>query len=137
MVKKYSDSLKLKVVKEYQEGSLGVRRLAKKHGIQSKSQVDRWIKLYEKYGVEGLKSKKHNETYSVQLKLDVLKFIERTGSSEMETALHFGLKNTTIISSWKKAFREGGAGALNGSKGWSTMPDTSKKNKTKKEKKMK
>lgn len=57
LVKKYSDSLKLKVVKEYQEGSLGVRRLAKKHGIQSKSQVDRWIKLYENYGVEGLKSK--------------------------------------------------------------------------------
>ncbi|MDY0409757.1 transposase [Paracerasibacillus soli] len=136
MVKKYSDSLKLKVVKEYQEGSLGVRRLAKKHGVQSKSQVDRWIKLYEKYGVEGLKSKKHNETYSVQLKLDVLKFIERTGSSEMETALHFGLKNTTIISSWKKAFREGGAGALNRKDGLLCQIHQ-RINKTKKEKKMK
>ena len=33
---KYSEDLKLMVVKEYQEGNLGVRPLAKKHGIKIK-----------------------------------------------------------------------------------------------------
>jgi len=131
MAKKYSDSLKIKVVREYQEGYLGIRPLAKKHGIRSKSQVERWIKLYEKFGAEGLINKDHKATYSFQFKLDVLSFIKRTGSSETETALQFGLKNPTIIASWKKAFREGGTEALDRSKGSPTMSDTSKSRKNK------
>ncbi|UZJ81184.1 helix-turn-helix domain-containing protein [Fictibacillus sp. KU28468] len=30
----------------------------------------------------------------------------------METALHFGITNSPMIASWKKAFNEGGAEAL-------------------------
>ncbi|MFC4321361.1 helix-turn-helix domain-containing protein [Litchfieldia salsa] len=71
MAKKYSYYLKLTVVREYQEGKLGIRPLAKKHGIRSKSVVERWIKVYERFGAEGLKSK--NKTYTVQFRLDVLK----------------------------------------------------------------
>lgn len=135
---KYSDDLKIKVVKEYQGGYLGIRPLAKKYGIKSKSEVGRWIQLYEKFGVEGLKSNKHKRTYPVKFKLDVLSFIKRTGSSEMETALHFGMKNPNIIASWKKSFREGGAEALERSKGRASMTDTSKsrENKEIKEKEM-
>ncbi|WP_085994260.1 helix-turn-helix domain-containing protein [Oceanobacillus senegalensis] len=46
MVKKYSDDLKIKVVKDYQNGYLGIRDLAKKHNIKSKSSVGRWIRVY-------------------------------------------------------------------------------------------
>lgn len=135
---KYSDDLKLKVVKEYQDGYLGIRSIAKKHGINSKSEVGRWIQLYEKFGVDGLISKKHKQTYSVQFKLDVLSFVERTGSSEMETALQFGLKHPSLIAKWKKVFREGGAEAMDRTKGRPSMSDTSKnkKNKQIKEKEM-
>ena len=114
---KSSEDLKVKVVKEYQDGFLGIRLLAKKYGIISKSEVGRWIQLYEKFGDEGLKRNKHSQSYPVQFKLDVLSFIKRTGSSEMETALHFGMKNPNIIASWKKSFREGDAEALERSKG--------------------
>ncbi|WP_117161092.1 helix-turn-helix domain-containing protein [Paraliobacillus sp. X-1268] len=131
MVTKYSDSLKLKVVRDYQEGYLGLRSVADKHGIRSKSQVDRWVKVYEKFGAEGLKTSKHKETYSVQFKLDVLSFIKRTGSSETEAALHFGLKQPTRIASWKKVFRERGAEGLDRAKGRSPMSDTSKRRKNK------
>ena len=98
MTKKYSDDLKLKVVEEYQEGNLGIRPLAKKYGVKSKSVVDRWIKVYERFGAEGLRSKKHNESDSVQFKLDVLSYMKRTGSSETDTALHFGLTQPITIS---------------------------------------
>ncbi|MFC4025465.1 helix-turn-helix domain-containing protein [Oceanobacillus longus] len=60
------------------------------------------------------------------MKLDVLSFIKRTGSSETETALHFGLKHPTLIASWKKTFRESGAEALDRAKGRPPMSDTSK-----------
>ncbi len=124
--KKYSYDLKLMVVREYLEGHQGIRSLAKKYGIQSKSSVGRWIKLYEKFGTAGLKSMQGKETYPIQFKLDVLRFMKRTGSSETDTAIHFGLKNPTIISSWKKALREGSAGVLDKQKGRIQMSDASK-----------
>src|SRR3954468_23111056 len=104
MAKKYSDSLKIQVVREYQEGYLGIRPLAKKYGIRSKSQVERWIKLYEKFGAEGLISKNHKETYSFQFKLDVLSLIKTKGSPETETALQFGLKIPRSYLHGKKLF---------------------------------
>ncbi|QKH60199.1 transposase [Niallia circulans] len=117
MAEKYSDELKLTVVREYQEGKLGIRPLAKKHGIKSKSVVDRWIKVYEKFGSEGLKRKRAKEAYSVHFKLDVLSFMKRTGSSETDAALQFGITNPTIIARWKKAILEGKDGGLNKYKG--------------------
>ena len=128
---KYSDDLKIKVVKEYQEGYLGIRPLAKKYGIKSKSEVGRWIQIYERFGVDGLISKNQKQTYSVQFKLDVLSFIKRTGSSEMETALQFGMKDPSRIASWKKAYREGGVEGLSKPKGRLAMSDASKGRKNK------
>lgn len=114
------------VVKEYQEGKLGIRLLAKKHRIKSKSAVDRWIKVYERFGANGLKSRNQNESYSVQFKLDVLSFMKSTGSSETDTALHFGITNPSTISRWK-AFLKGRGGGLNEHKGWPTMSKNNKK----------
>lgn len=123
------------VVREYLEGKLGFRAIAKKHGIKSKSAIDRWVKVYEKFGKKGLTSKKYTESYSVQLKLDVLSFIKRTGSSETDAALHFGLTNPTIISSWKKAFSEDGSEGLKRPKGRPPMSDKAKNIKGKQVKK--
>ncbi|USK36764.1 helix-turn-helix domain-containing protein (plasmid) [Bacillus sp. F19] len=128
---KYSDELKLMVVREYQEGKLGHKLLAKKHGIKSYSQVQRWIDIYEKFGAKGLTKKQHRETYSVQFKLDVLSFMKRTGSLETETALQFGLTNPPMIASWKKAFLEGGAEFLERPKGRPPMSDKTKKRQNK------
>ncbi|MFB5663616.1 transposase, partial [Alteribacillus sp. HJP-4] len=44
---KYSDDFKFNVVKEYLEGSLGYRLLAKKHNIPNKQQVRKWVKAYK------------------------------------------------------------------------------------------
>jgi len=126
---KYSDDLKLTVVREYQEGKLGIRPLAKKHGIKSKSVVGRWIKVYERFGSEGLKRKRKNKSYSVHFKLDVLSFMKRTGSSETETALHFGITEPTIIGRWKKVILEGKDEGLNKHKGRPPMSNNKKTDK--------
>lgn len=129
---KYSEEFKLMVVREYNEGALGHKLLAKKYGVKAHSQVKRWIDVYKKLGEQGLKRKKDKETYSVQFKLDVLSFMKRTGSSETETALKFGLANPPLISSWKKAFSEGGTEALDRPKGRPPMSDKAKNRKSKK-----
>jgi transposase len=131
---KFSEEFKLMVVREYQEGKLGFRLLALKHGIKGKSAVHRWVKFYEGLGQKGLSNKTHNESYSVQLKLDVLSFIKRTGSSETEAALHFGLTNPNIAL-WKKVFIEDGVEGLNRPKGRPPMSDIAKNKKGKQAKK--
>lgn len=114
---KYNEQFKIMVVREYLEGKLGYETLAKKHGIKSWSLIKRWVKVFEKFGMDGLMRKKNNEVYSVQFKLDVLSFMKKTGSSEITTALQFGLSTPSLIGSWKKAFLEGGNEALDKPKG--------------------
>lgn len=128
---KYSEEFKLMVVREYEKGKLGAKSLAKKHDIKSYGQLERWIKLYKELGEDGLKRKKNKETYSVQFKLDVISFMKRTGSSETETALHFGLTNPPMIGKWKKLFLEDGIEGLEKTKGMPPMSDKAKNKKTK------
>lgn len=128
---KYSEQFKLMLVREYQKGKLGYGLLAKKHNMKTSSPIKKWIKVYEKFGVEGLKRKKQNETYSVQFKLDVLSFMKNTGSSVVDTALQFGLTNPPMIASWKKTFLEGGFEALERPKGRLPMSDKAKNKKGK------
>jgi transposase len=128
---KYGDKFKLMVVREYQEGKLGYRLLAEKYDMKDSTPIKRWVKVYEKFGAEGIKRKKHKETYSTHFKLDVLRFMERTGSSETETALQFGLTNPPMIASWKKSYLEGGTEALDKPKGRPPMSEKSKNRKNK------
>ena len=94
---KYSDEFKLMVVKEYLDGPLGLKLLVRKYDIKSHTQLSNWVNVYQKYGAIGLSRKKKHEIYSVQFKLDVLSFMKRTGASQTETALHFGLTNPPMI----------------------------------------
>ncbi|WP_096200974.1 helix-turn-helix domain-containing protein [Bacillus sp. FJAT-45350] len=128
---KYSEEFKLIVVIEYQEGNLSYVNLAKKHGMRDSTAIQKWVKVYEKFGVDGLMKKNKNQTYSVQFKLNVISFMQRTGSSRTEAALHFGLTNPSTVSTWKKAFLEGGPEALVGVKGMKPLSDKAKDKKIK------
>ncbi|MFJ5762066.1 helix-turn-helix domain-containing protein [Neobacillus sp. NPDC093182] len=129
---KYSEKFKLMLVREYQEGKLGYKLLAEKYGMKDSTPIKRWVKIHEKFGAEGLIKKNHKETYSTNFKLDVLRYMERTGSSEMATALHFGITNHSAIGPWKKAYLEGGAEALEKPKGRPPMSNKAKNKKSKK-----
>ena len=124
---KYNENFKMMVVREYLAGSLGIKLLARKHGIKSHRQVLDWVNVYKKHGASGLRRKKKNEVYTIQFKLDVLSFMKRTGASLTETALHFRLTNPPMIASWNKKFLEGGAEALDKPKGRPAMSDKEKK----------
>lgn len=128
---KYSEKFKLMIVREYLEGKLGYKHLAKKHGVKSHKQIINWVKNFERFGAEGLMKKKQNQSYSVQFKLEVLSFMKRTGSSVTETALQFGLTNPPMTTKWKKTFLEDGAEGLSRPKGRPPMSDKANKRKNK------
>lgn len=50
MAQKYTDEFKLAVVKEYYEGNLGVRLLARKYNLPSKNYITNWIKHFKEIG---------------------------------------------------------------------------------------
>jgi len=114
---KYIKKFKLKVVRDYLNGPLGYKLLASKYEMKSTALIRRWVAAYNKYGADGLEVKKTKAFYPVQFKLDVLSFMKRTGASENETALQFGLTNPPMIAVWKKKFLEGSAEALDQPRG--------------------
>jgi transposase len=126
---KYSDEFKLKMVKEYLEGSIGYKLLTKKYGIPNKSQIERWVHAYKAFGKDGLRKKQSKHVFSVQFKLDVLHFMKRTGASYQDTAIQFNMNNPTLIVNWYREFlREGVEGLKEKVKG---RPPMSKNRKAK------
>lgn len=109
---KYDFELKLKIVKEYQEGKGGYGYLANKFNICDRCLVKRWIEAYKKLGTDGLIRSTKKETYSFDFKLHVVELYLATEVSYQELALQFGINNPPLITKWVNDFRIAGADAL-------------------------
>ena len=123
-VAKYSEEFKLQVVKEYLKGPLGYTLLAEKYKPLASSQIQRWVRAYRELGREGLAKKTTKQFYSVQFKLDVLKFMKQTGASYQDTAIQFNMNNPNLIAEWKSKLLKSGLEGLERMKG---RPSMSKK----------
>ena len=109
---KYSEEFKIKVVNEYLEGYLGYLLLAKKYNLSSRSMLERWVKAYQAFGLDGLRRKRTKEVFPVQFKYDVLHFMKSTGASYQETAIHFQMNNPSVIANWYRVFNKLGIEGL-------------------------
>lgn len=131
---KYSEEFKLQLVKEYMEGTLGYKLLARKYGIPSSTPIKRWVRAYQAFGEEGVRKKQMNQLYSVQFKVDVLHFMKRTGASYQDTAIQFELNDPSIIARWSREFlAEGVKGLEERAKGRPSMSKKPKPNPVKPE----
>lgn len=134
---KYSEEFKMKLVTEYLEGNIGYGSLAKKYNMGSHTPIREWVKSYESQGINGLKRRKIRKGYSVQFKLDTVKFMLNTGASHLDTAIHFNLNNPSLIARWMKEFREQGIeGLISKPKGRLSMSKKPNKQKKKEENKL-
>jgi transposase len=132
---KYSEEFKIKLVNEYLYGNLGYQSLSEKYNMSSASSLKIWVNSYKAQGMDGLKRRKTKKEYSVQFKLDAVRFILETGASYSETAVQFHLNNPSLTVRWLKAFREKGIEGLKPrSKGRPSMSKKSNKQKIKEEK---
>lgn len=121
---KYSFEFKLKIVQKYFNGEGGYNYLAKKYGVKSESQIQKWINAYKEFGEEGLFRVRQNQKYSVQFKLDAIELYQTSEMSYREVANALGIANPPLIAAWVRKFRDSGVDGLSKPKGRpSNMPE--------------
>jgi transposase len=109
---KYSFKFKQKVVQAYLSGEGGYCYLTEKYNIGNKSNLQKWVKAYEEFGVDGLVRSRKNKTYSFDFKLNVVELYLTTEVSYQELALTIGINNPPLISKWVNDFHIAGLDAL-------------------------
>lgn len=136
---KYSKEFKLEVVKYYFDTQQGYRLTADHFNISSKTTVKRWVKKYEEHGLKGL-IKNEKTSYSGLFKEKVIKFMYENNLSMQETAIHFNLGDTSVVSNWNKIYKEKGLQELynknckkNKNMNFNLSKDNKKENQKKKE----
>jgi len=72
---KYSLEIKLSAVEKVLEQQISVMKIANEIGV-AKSQLQRWLRYYKRYGEEGLKPKSNHYTGDFKLKLIKTKHVQ-------------------------------------------------------------
>lgn len=127
---KYSKEFKLEVVNYYLQGNGGYIATAQKFGIAAFGNVRKWVKKYEQNGDNGLEKNK-DISYSGKFKLNVIEYMHKNHLSRQETAFHFNLGDTSVVSKWERIYNEEGPLAL--SSGRKNMISKPRKKKISKE----
>lgn len=109
---KYSFEFKKKVVNDYISGKGGYKHIAKANGIPSKSNVEKWVKSYEKYGDVALMRSRKKNVYSFEKKLSVVQLYLTSGLSYQDLALQVGITNPYLITQWVTRYKLDGLEGL-------------------------
>ena len=109
---KYDFEFKKKVVLAYLKGEGGRNFLAEKYGIASSQYIIQWVNNYNKFGDDGLKRSRKNESYSFEKKLSVVELYLSSEISYQDLALQEGITNPAMIVNWVNRFRVAGPDAL-------------------------
>lgn len=109
---KHSFEFKKKIVLEYLNGKGGILYLSKKYGLNSKSQLHKWVKNYKAFGNDGLLRSRENEVYSFEMKLSIVELYLTSEITYQELAIQNGIKNPATIGNWVNRFRIAGPDAL-------------------------
>lgn len=106
---KFNVEEKIEAVIRYQQGSEGVKSIAKSIGVDHTVLLN-WIKQYEHHGADAFI--KPYTSYTTEFKLDVLNYIKETGTSIRETAAIFNIATHSTIRKWQNSFELHGIDAL-------------------------
>ena len=109
---KYSTEFKMKLVKEYLEGKIGYRELAKKYNIPNKCAIQTWVSAYKSQGYDGLKVSRRNNNYSLEFKLNVVNLYLTGEMSYQSLANNLKINNPSIITRWVNEYRKKGIEGL-------------------------
>lgn len=107
---RYSEQKKLAAAEEYCRGELGLREVARRHGVNVAS-LRLWAAAYRFHGASGVQKKTH-ELYSPEFKLQVLQRMSYEKLSCRQAAALFNIRRHDMIGVWQRAFEIGGVAAL-------------------------
>jgi transposase len=100
---KYCTSEKLAILGEVTSGAIGFMAATRKYGI-NQTTLMKWRRRYKLYGYEGLTSRKHNQSYSAELKLQAVKDYLDGGLSKYQIIDKYKIASTTQLSNWIKKY---------------------------------
>ncbi|WP_220752421.1 helix-turn-helix domain-containing protein [Apilactobacillus xinyiensis] len=124
---KYSTKIKIEIAKHFLNNENSVNGLAKKYNI-SYSIVRRWCILAKHQGLMALQVKHYKQSYSIEFKIDVVKYYLTNEAGIESVASKFNI-NASQMYSWKQRFNKFGiAGLKNVKKGRPAMKSKIKSN---------
>ncbi|KMY33759.1 transposase [Lysinibacillus xylanilyticus] len=100
---------RIQAVHRYLNGIEPMIEIAKDIGV-SDQVVSEWVRRYQKNGGETFL--KSYTKYSADYKMDVLNYMNETGTSSTDTAALFNISSPGMIRNWKIKFEVGGYDAL-------------------------
>ncbi|MED4400248.1 IS3 family transposase [Metabacillus fastidiosus] len=106
---KYSLETKLSVVHAYLNGVESLRDTAKKYNV-SYTMLQKWVARFRESGM--LAAQEGYTNYSLEFKMDVLNYIEKTGASVEETTLIYNIPSSSTVWTWKYLLETQGVDAL-------------------------
>ena len=107
---KYTFKFKLECVKLVLEEHNSISYVSTTKG-PSRANIRKWIGFHTEYGEIGLLPRK-NQSYSVDFKTRVLKFIELKKTSLREVSIKFDIPDAAIIIKWQRDFANFGVTGL-------------------------
>ncbi|QDQ02060.1 helix-turn-helix domain-containing protein [Lysinibacillus fusiformis] len=72
--------------------------------------IQGWLRLYQIQGEEGFK--KSYTSYSAKFKMDVLNYMNKTGTFSYDAAAIFNISSPSLVRTWWRNFYAGGFDAL-------------------------
>ena len=106
---KYTYEQRMEAVKNVVDKHMSCRAAGKLLGCGEAS-VNRWVKLYQIYGVEGVIIK--HGTYNGAFKQQVIEYMHEKHLSTKVTAVHFGIPQDHTVGKWERIYYEEGPQAL-------------------------
>lgn len=106
---KYSTDLRLEIARFVSDGVLTVADAAAKYGMR-KSNVQKWIALYEAHGIAGIARERRR--YTGEFKQMVIEDMRKNHLSFQETAAKYNIGTSTVVSRWERIYLEEGVAAL-------------------------
>lgn len=114
---KYSTESKIKIVSEYLNNKNSIIGLSNKYKIPY-SVIRRWIHQAQENGIESLKVKYKKSTYSLDFKLNVIRYyLNNPSLGFTPVAVKFSINESQVYSWVKKFEKEGMAGLIPKQKG--------------------
>ena len=108
---KYSNELKLKVIKYYLEEHHSYSECCKKFNIPSNKSILTCVKKYELHSVQGI-FKRLKSSYDGNFKQNVIEYMHVNHLSATQTANHFRLGATNVVLKWERIYYEEGPQSL-------------------------
>ena len=120
----YTEELKVAAVREYLDGKVSLREISAKYGMRSKSQLCRWIRVYNSgrdFGQKisgGSRMKQGRETTQEE-RVAIAKECLENNSNYGETAIKYNVSYQQVYT-WVKKFKEMGEAGLEDRRGKKT-----------------